>query len=157
MVIRTGELDHPKVQALLTEHRRHMVEITPPESTHALEPDGLRSPEITFWTLWEDDEVLGCGALKALDPRSGEIKSMRTADAHRGRGVGRQLLDEIVAEARRRGYAALFLETGVMPDFEPARRLYERAGFVTCGPFGDYVLDPNTVFMRLDLATVPEG
>lgn len=157
MEIRTGHLDHPKVQALLAAHRRHMVEITPPESTHALEPDGLRAPEITFWTAWDGDDLLGCGAMKALGEGSGEIKSMRTPDAHRGRGVGRRILDAIIDEARDRRYDTLYLETGVMPAFEPARRLYERAGFVTCGPFADYVLDPNTVFMRLDLGAASEG
>lgn len=156
MLIRTGGLDDPAVQALLREHRAEMVAVTPPESVHALEPLGLAAPDITFWSVWEDDTLLGCGALRSLDATSGEIKSMRTSKNHRGRGVGRAVLEHIISEARSRGYTTLSLETGVMDVFTPARRLYERAGFEPCGPFAEYVLDPNTVFMRLDLHASPE-
>lgn len=140
------------VAALLQEHLDDMHRHSPPESVHALDLDKLRRPGITFWVVREDDALLGCGALKQLDPRHGEIKSMRTANAHRGRGVGAMMLEHIVAEARRRGYARLSLETGTPEAFDPARRLYARYGFVECGPFGDYATDPWSTFMTLELA-----
>ncbi len=120
---------------------------SPPESVHALPLEGLRAPEISFWSAWEGDELLGCGALKELDPRHGEIKSMRTVSAHLRKGVAAALLHHIVAEAQRRGYERLSLETGSMAAFAPARALYQRHGFRECGPFADYREDPNSVFM----------
>jgi putative acetyltransferase len=113
--------------------------------------DGLRSPEITFWTGWDGEQLLGCGALKELDRFHGEIKSMHTAAAYRGRGIALGLLKHIVEEARLRSYRRLSLETGSMDAFAAARALYSRFGFVICGPFGDYVLDPNSVFMTFEL------
>ena len=121
--------------------------ISPPESVRALDLDGLRRPEITFWTAWSGNALLGCGALKELSPDHGEVKSMRTARAHRRGGVARAMLAHIVAEARRRGYERLSLETGSMAEFAPARSLYERFGFRYCEPFAGYVDDPNSVFM----------
>ena len=121
--------------------------ISPPESVHALDLDGLRRPEITFWTAWSGNALLGCGALKELSPDHGEVKSMRTARAHRRSGVARAMLAHIVAAARRRGYQRLRLETGSMAEFAPARSLYERFGFRYCEPFAGYVDDPNSVFM----------
>jgi putative acetyltransferase len=125
--------------------------ITPAESVHALDLDTLRGPDISFWSVWEGDALLGCGALKELDPRHGEIKSMRTPEALRRRGAGRAVLAHILAVARARGYQRLSLETGSQEPFRPARRLYESVGFTVCGPFGDYVLDPNSVYMTLAL------
>ncbi len=124
-----------------------MRQITPPESIHALPIEGLRTPEVAFWSAWENGELLGCAALKELDAGHGEIKSMRTSSRHRRKGVARRLLDHIVDEAARRGYSRLSLETGAMEAFEPARQLYARAGFTLCAPFADYVEDPNSVFM----------
>jgi putative acetyltransferase len=124
---------------------------SPPESVHALPIEGLRSPEITFWSAWENGKLLGCGALKALDAQQGEIKSMRTSRRHLRKGVASAMLTHILAEARRRGYRRLRLETGSQPSFEPARQLYARAGFTYCGPFADYTLDSNSVFMTKDL------
>jgi putative acetyltransferase len=147
MLIRVDDLTAPEVHALLDEHLRNMHEITPPESVHALDLTGLRAPEITFWTAWSRGALLGCGALKEHDPTHGEVKSMRTAAAHRRRGVGRGLLSHIIAEARARGYTRLSLETGAMEAFAPARRLYESFGFTCCAPFADYADDPNSVFM----------
>lgn len=149
--IEIGTLDHPAVQALLREHLQNMYEITPPESVHALDLEKLRAPDITFWTVWEDDLLLGCGALKELDPRHGEVKSMRTQSAHRRKGAGRVILGHIIAVARERGYERLSLETGSSEDFAPARLLYESAGFTPCGPFGDYCDDPNSAFLTLQL------
>lgn len=145
------DLRGPEIRALLEEHLRHMHQLSPPESVHALDLDALRRPEISFWTAWSGGTLLGCGALKQLSPHEGEIKSMRTAQAARGLGVGRRMLEHVVAEARRRGYARLWLETGIGPGFEPARTLYTSAGFTLCGPFADYREDPYSVFMCLTL------
>jgi putative acetyltransferase len=147
MEIRTGDLDHPAVVALLQEHLQGMAQLSPPESIHALDLDGLKGTDITFWSAWQDDELVGCGALKQLDAAHGEIKSMRTASRHRRKGVAAAMLAHILAEADRRTYRQLSLETGSMQGFEPARRLYVRFGFQSCGPFADYMDDPNSVFM----------
>jgi putative acetyltransferase len=141
----------PEVRALLEEHLRSMYELSPPESVHALDVSKLASPDITFWTVRDGALLLGCGALKELDPRHGEIKSMRTPVALRRRGAGRAVLTHIVAVARERGYARLSLETGSMEAFIPAQRLYETFGFQYCTPFGDYKLDPHSLFMTLRL------
>jgi len=151
MEIRLDDLSGPGIRALLEEHLRNMREVSPPESVHALDLGKLRQPDITFWTVWEGGELLGCGALRALSPVHGEIKSMRTAEAHRGRGVARAVLNHIVAEANSRAYERLSLETGSMQAFAPAHRLYESFGFTRCGPFGDYVEDPNSLFMTKQL------
>jgi putative acetyltransferase len=151
MEIRRDDLRGPEIRALLEEHLRNMHEISPPESVHALDLEALRRPEITFWTVWECGELLGCGALKELDAVHGEIKSMRTASAHRRRGVAAAMLRHILAEARRRADAPQSHETRSMPAFEPARRMYASFGFTPCGPFAGYTADPNSAFMTLDL------
>ena len=151
MVIRVDDLSGPEIRALLEEHLRNMHELSPPESVHALDLAALRKPEITFWTAWSQGELLGCGALKALDPTHGEVKSMRTAPARRRTGVGRAMLEHIIAQARMRSYTRLSLETGSMEAFAPAWRLYESFGFTYCAPFADYTEDPNSVFMTRTL------
>jgi putative acetyltransferase len=145
--ITEGGLDDPGVLALLREHLQGMADHSPPESIHALDVEGLRAPGITFWTMRDGNEVLGCIALKQLDERHGEIKSMRTAGAHLRKGVGAALLEHLVAEARRRDYERLSLETGSGPGFEAAHALYRRFGFVDCGPFADYREDPFSRFL----------
>jgi putative acetyltransferase len=149
--IRIDDLSGPEIIALLEEHLAGMRNLSPPESVHALPLEGLRRPEVTFWSVWQNGELLGCGALMELDQRHGEIKSMRTASRHLRKGVARAMLQHILAEAERRGYRRLSLETGAQPGFEPARQLYTRAGFTTCGPFADYTNDPNSVFMTKEL------
>ena len=151
MNIRLDDLRGPEIRALLEEHLRNMHELSPPESVHALDLDALRHPGISFWTAWEGSELLGCGALKELDPRHGEIKSMRTAMAHRQKGVARAILERILSEARSRSYVRLSLETGSQAAFLPARRLYESFGFTYCAPFADYTEDPNSAFMTREL------
>ena len=151
MLIRLDDLVGPEIRSLLEEHLRSMHELSPPESVHALDLAALRKPEITFWTAWYEGELLGCGALKELDPTHGEVKSMRTASARRRTGVGRAMLKHIIVEARMRSYARLSLETGSMEAFAPARRLYESFGFTSCAPFADYTEDPNSVFMTRTL------
>lgn len=149
--IRRDDLSGREVRELLAEHLANMREISPPESVHALPIDGLRSPEITFWTAWEHGELAGCGALKELGGQHGEIKSMRTSSRFRRKGVAKALLDHIIGEAVRRGYRRLSLETGSMEAFEAARELYARGGFAFCGPFADYEEDPNSVFMTKEI------
>jgi putative acetyltransferase len=141
----------PDVVALLEEHLRNMHELSPPESVHALEVSRLKSAAITFWSVRAGDQLLGCGALKQLTPTHGEIKSMRTPAALRRLGAGRAVLMHIMAEARRRGYNRLSLETGPPESFSAAHQLYESVGFLRCGPFGDYQADPYSVFMTLEL------
>jgi putative acetyltransferase len=151
MRIERDDLSRPQIHALLSEHLRHMYAITPPASVHALDLEKLRSPEITFWTAWEGATLMGCGALKELSARQGEVKSMRTPEANRRQGAGRALLNHIITVARSRGYERLSLETGAMAAFKPALTLYQSAGFVICGPFGEYTADPNSAFMTLVL------
>ena len=149
--IELDDLSRPEVHGLLREHLANMHELSPPESVHALDVSQLVGPDISFWTVWDGSELLGCGALKELDSKHGEVKSMRTPRALRRRGAGSAVLDHIIAEARARGYRRLSLETGSIDAFQPARSLYERFGFSYCGPFADYDLDPNCVFMTLEL------
>jgi putative acetyltransferase len=149
--IEIDDLTRPQIQALLNEHLENMRAITPPESVHALDLDRLRTPDITFWSVWDGPQLVGCGALKELDPRHAEVKSMRTPQALRRRGAGRAVLTHMITVARRRGYQRLSLETGATEPFEPARALYASAGFAFCGPFGEYRDDPHSVFMTLAL------
>ena len=144
-------LQGPEIRALLELHMQHMLDSSPEGSTHFLDIDGLRQPDVTFWSIWDDDSLAGCGALRELDAGHGELKSMRTSPEHLGRGVGRSLLTFIVDEARRRSYRRMSLETGSAPAFDAARHLYSSFGFEPCGPFGDYAEDPFSRFFTLEL------
>jgi putative acetyltransferase len=157
MQIREDDLTGKEIAHLLQEHLAEMIEITPPGSVHALDLAGLRSPQIAFWSAWKDDELVGCGALKQLDDRSGEIKSMRTARAYRRQGIAAKVLEHIIQTATERGYDHLYLETGSFPAFAPARALYEQYGFEYRSPFGDYEEDPNSVFMIKKLPSPPHA
>jgi putative acetyltransferase len=147
MDIRIDNLTGKEIYDLLSEHLEDMHLTSPPESVHALDIEGLRKPGITFWTIWQDDKLAGCGALKELTSSAAEIKSMRTAHGFRRQGVGAKLLNHILTEARQRNYQTLYLETGSMDYFAPARKLYESFGFKACGPFAGYTEDPNSIFM----------
>ena len=147
MNIRIDDLTGPEIHVLLQEHLDSMKQHSPPESVHALDLGKLRKPEITFWTGWENGELHGCGALKELDEQHAEIKSMRTATRHLRKGVAREMLSHILAEAMRRKYKRISLETGSVEAFIPARKLYAQFGFAECGPFADYAEDPYSVFM----------
>ncbi|MBB3110164.1 putative acetyltransferase [Paenibacillus phyllosphaerae] len=151
MKIRVDDLTGKAIQALIQEHMQGMHEDSPPESVHALDLEGLKKPEITFWSAWEGDELLGCGAIKELDKTHGEIKSMRTAKVHLRKGVARSILEHMIAVAKERGYTRLSLETGSPESFIPAVKLYERLGFAHCGPFADYTEDPYSIFMTKEL------
>ncbi len=147
IAIREGGLDDPKVIALLEAHAAGMMANSPRESCHFLDLSGLKAPDVTFWTAWDGDTLLGCGALKELDPTHGEVKSMRTAPEHLRRGTGAALVSHIIAAARARGYRRLSLETGSGEAFEPAHALYRQFGFTESPPFGDYQPDPFSRFM----------
>jgi putative acetyltransferase len=149
--IKVDDLSDPRIAALLQEHLDDMHRTSPPESVHALDLSGLKQPEITFWSVWDGAELVGCGALKRLDAEHAELKSMRTPNAHRRKGIGKVILEHILKEARQRGFRRMSLETGSMEFFEPARTLYARYGFVRCGPFGDYWDDPHSAFMTREL------
>ena len=149
--IHVDDLSGPEIAVFLEEHIRDMRAVSPPESKHALDLEGLRRPEITFWSAWSDGRIVGCCALKRLDATHGEVKSMRVAKDQRGQGIGATLVALIIGEAKARGFVRLSLETGAMPFFEPARSLYRRCGFEACGPFASYRDDPNSVFMTLKI------
>ena len=153
MHIEVDDLSRSQVHALLEEHLANMHELSPPEQVFALDLNKLRAPGITFWTVWDDGLLLGCGALKELTAKHGEVKSMRTPKALRSKGAGRAVMARIIAVARERGYDTLSLETGSHADFQPAQKLYQSFGFAYSGPFGAYLSNPHSVFMSLQLNT----
>lgn len=146
-----GELDREDVRALLTQHFAEMRAGSPPEACHVLPIEGLRSPDIRFLTLRENDVLLGCGALKRIEPGHGEVKSMRTADAALGRGVGQAMLDQLVSIAQSAGMTRVSLETGSTGQFAAANRLYSKNGFARTGAFGDYADTPWTYFYTREI------
>ncbi|WP_445766427.1 GNAT family N-acetyltransferase [Rheinheimera sp.] len=147
MKIIPGRLDSPAVRQLLQGHLDDMYATSPPESVHALDISKLQAPDIRFWGAWHGDTLMGCVALKQHSHDMAEIKSMRTAPEARGQGIGRGLLQFLLTEASHSGIKQLYLETGSMEFFLPARTLYQSAGFSYCGPFADYPEDPNSMFM----------
>ena len=151
MRITPGDFSDPRVIDLLQIHLTSARAETAPGSAHALDLIELQSPNVSFWTVWEGEVLLGIGALKRLSHDHGEVKSMHTAQSARRRGVGGAMLRHIIASARKSGMSRLSLETGSWEYFRPARTLYRSHGFVECAPFPDYVLDPNSVFMSLGL------
>ncbi|HYX59880.1 MAG TPA: GNAT family N-acetyltransferase [Streptosporangiaceae bacterium] len=151
MEIVVDDLTGPQIASFLDEHVREMLSITPPESKHALDLETLRGPGITFWSIMDDGAVVGCGALKRLDARHAEVKSMRTLAARQRGGIASMMLEHIITEARRMGFTRLSLETGSAEFFAPARRLYQKFGFEYCEPFADYRPDPLSVFLTRTL------
>ena len=145
--IREDDLSGPEVAGLVQEHLDATALLSPRESVHALDLEAMRAPDVTFWSVWQGSELVGCGALRELDASHGEVKSMRTASSHLRKGVAAALLEHMLNVARQRVYLRLSLETGSMEAFAPARALYARFGFELCEPFADYVHDPNSVFM----------
>ena len=146
-----GDLSDPRVLDLLQIHLTRARAETAPGSAHAVDVAGLQSPDISFWTIWDDRTLLGVGALRRLSADHGEVKSMHTVESMRRKGAGSAMLRHIIAAARESGMVRLSLETGSWDYFRPAHAFYRRHGFVECPPFADYVLDPNSVFMSLDL------
>ena len=152
MRIELDDLSRPAVITLIEEHLRNMHEISPPEEVFAFDVSKLKAPDVSFWTAWNGEVLLGCAALKELSPTQGEIKSMRTPSALRRTGAGRALLEHILAVAHTRGYRELYLETGRHPAFLPAQTLYRSVGFAQCGPFASYRENGNSVFMSRSFA-----
>lgn len=150
MEIRLDDLTGSEIKELLEMHVNCMREISK-ESSHVLDLDALRKPNITFWTIWKDNTLAGCGALKIVSDDHAELKSMRTATPFLGQGVAQKMLTHIISEARRMGMSRLSLETGSMDYFIPSRNLYRKFGFSSCMPYGEYVDDPNSVFMTMKL------
>lgn len=151
MNIIEDDLSSAAIARLLGEHLADMHEHSPPGSVHALDLTALKADDVTVWSVRQGDELVGCGALKQLDTRHGEVKSMRTARGYLKRGVGSTLLAHIIGEARSRSLFRLSLETGSGAAFEPAHALYRKFGFIDCEPFADYREDPHSRFMSLDL------
>ncbi|MFM2483766.1 GNAT family N-acetyltransferase [Celerinatantimonas yamalensis] len=149
--IREGGSDHPAVVALLQEHLMDMHATSPLESCHALDASQFKAANIRFWGLWQAEQLLGCIALKVIEPGHGEIKSMRTAKSARGQGLAKQLIEHLLQQAQTLGLTKISLETGTADFFIPARCLYQRYGFSECAPFGDYVIDPHSTFMTRQL------
>ncbi len=151
MEIKVDNLTSVSVIELLEDHIRSMSLHSPPESKYALDLEGLKKEEITFWSAWEDHELLGFGALHEMNNKHGEIKSLKTSPAHLNKGVATKILDYIIKQARKRGYTRLSLETGSMEMFEPAINLYKKFGFEYCGPFANYKKSNFNIFMTLSL------
>ncbi|MEV6013555.1 GNAT family N-acetyltransferase [Streptomyces sp. NPDC051976] len=151
MKIVTDDLSGPEIARFLEEHVQQMRSLTPPESKHALDLDGLRKPGITFWSVLDGDALVGCGAIKRLDEGHAELKAMRITPARKRSGIASLLLAHIIAEAQRAGFTRLSLETGAAEFFLPARKLYEKFGFDYCEPFADYKPDPSSAFMTRKL------
>lgn len=149
--IRPGDFADPRVIALLEHHYAENRAVSPPESCHVLDYSAMQVPEITFFTLWEGEELLGMGALKRIDAEEGEVKAMRTLPAAKRRGVGSAVVQRVIEKARALGLKRLYLETGSFEYFRPARELYRRHGFRECPPFAGYKADPNSTFMLLEL------
>jgi putative acetyltransferase len=147
MKIIVDDLSGPEIAAFLEDHVKDMRAITPLESKHALDLDGLRKPEITFWSVYDGDILVGCGAIKRLDAELAEVKSMRTEPSRKRSGIASLLLEHIITEAKQMGCSRLSLETGATEHFVAARKLYEKFGFEYTAPFADYTDDPNSAYM----------
>jgi putative acetyltransferase len=150
--IRPGDFEDPRVLELLREHLAGMHASSPPGTSYALDLSGLRQPSISLFTVWDGDELLGCGAIKQLDASTGELKSMRVTAKHLGRGAGKRMLQHLLEVARARGYRRVSLETGSGDAFEAALGMYRRAGFINGAAFGDYDATEFNQFLHLELA-----
>jgi putative acetyltransferase len=146
-----GGLADPQVVRLLGVHLSNARAQTAPGSAHALDISGLMAPEVSFWSAWEEGNLLAVGAMKRLSKTHGEVKSMHTAETARRRGIGSAVLQHIVDAARHSGITKLSLETGSWAYFQPAVALYKRHGFVECAPFDGYKPEPNSIFLTRDL------
>jgi putative acetyltransferase len=151
MVIREDNLMGAEIKSLLRGHLEDAYKHSPPDSVYALDLAELREPDISFWSVWANNALLGCGALKELSKTHGEIKSMRTSSAAFKRGVGSMMVSHIIEQAKTRGYKRLSLETGSNEPYAPARALYTKFGFKKCGPFADYEDNAFSLFMTLPL------
>jgi putative acetyltransferase len=148
---REENLSGAEIRALVATHLQGMADNSPPGTCFALDIDGLLQPGVTLWSAWDGDALVGMGALKTLQARNGELKSMRVDDRYLGKGAGRAILEHLIAQAQKRGLSALWLETGSSAGFAAALKLYERAGFRYCGPFADYGDNGFSRFMTREI------
>jgi len=145
-----GNFDNLKVNNLLKKHFIELRSVSPTGSTHVLDIDGLKDPSIKFWSLWENNELVGCGALKFLEKKHGEFKSIRVADNYRKKGIGKKIIDHLIEEAKKLEVSKLSIETGAGNFFLPARKLFSKFGFKECLPFAHYKNDPNSCYYTLN-------
>ena len=146
-----GNFDNSEVNNLLKKHFIELRSVSPAGSTHVLDINGLKDPSIKFWSLWENNELVGCGALKFLEKKHGEFKSIRVADNYRKKGIGEKIIDHLIEEAKKLEVSKLSIETGAGNFFLPARKLFSKFGFKKCPPFAHYKIDPNSCYFTLDL------
>ena len=146
-----GNFDNSEVNDLLKKHFIELRSVSPAGSTHVLDINGLKDPSIKFWSLWENNELVGCGALKFLEKKHGEFKSIRVADNYRKKGIGEKIIDHLIEEAKKLEVSKLSIETGAGNFFLPARKLFSKFGFKKCPPFAHYKIDPNSCYFTLDL------
>tara|TARA_B100001250_G_scaffold124565_1_gene105877 strand:- start:2999 stop:3454 length:456 start_codon:yes stop_codon:yes gene_type:complete len=143
--------DHPQVNDLLKKHFIELRSVSPEGSAHVLDIPGLKIPSIKFWSLWNENELIGCGALKFLDKEHGEFKSIRVADKFRGKGMGEKIISHLIDQAKEIGIKKLSIETGAGNFFKPARKLFQKFGFKSCKPFAHYKEDPNSCYFNLEM------
>ena len=153
MIIKTieGNFDNPKVNELLVNHFKELRSVSPENSCHVLDIKGLKTENIKFWSLWEEDELVGCGALKFLEKKHGELKSIRIADTFRKKNYGKKVIEHLILEAKKLEITKLSLETGAGNFFEPARKLFRNCGFKDCDPFDEYKKNPASCYMTIDI------
>jgi len=144
-----GNFENPEVNKLLVKHFKELRSVSPTDSCHVLDIAGLKNPNIKFWSLWEEDQIIGCGALKFLDKEHGELKSIRVNDAFRRKSYGIKVIQHLIFEAKKLNIIKLSLETGAGIFFAPARKLFEKSGFKPCEPFGEYKKNPDSCYMSL--------
>ena len=142
-----GNFDNPEVNKLLTKHFIELRAASPEGSAHVLDIPGLKVPSIKFWSLWENEEIFGCGALKFLDQDHGEFKSIRIHDKFRNKGNGIKLIEHLIKEARKLNIKRISIETGAGKFFDPARKLFEKCKFLPCKPFAHYKEDINSIYL----------
>ncbi len=146
-----NNFDHPEVNSLLTKHFIELRSVSPEGSAHVLDIPGLKIPSIKFWSLWDNDQLIGCGALKFLSEEHGEFKSIRVDDKHRKKGMGEKIISHLIYQAKKIGIKKLSIETGAGDFFLPARKLFSKFGFKKCPPFAHYKDDPNSCYYTLNL------
>ncbi len=146
-----GNFDNSEVNNLLKKHFIELRSVSPAGSTHVLDIDGLKDPSIKFWSLWESNKLVGCGALKFLEKNHGEFKSIRVADEFKKKGIGERIINHLIEEAKKLKISKLSIETGAGDFFLPARNLFSKFGFKSCPPFAHYKDDPNSCYYTLDL------
>tara|TARA_Y100000590_G_scaffold460842_1_gene621116 strand:- start:1640 stop:2095 length:456 start_codon:yes stop_codon:yes gene_type:complete len=146
-----NNFDNDLVNELLTKHFTELRSVSPDDSCHVLNIQGLKDPTIKFWSFWHNDNLVGCGALKFLDKEHGEFKSIRVADKFRGKGMGEKVISHLIDEAKKIGIKILSIETGAGDFFAPARKLFEKFGFKPCKPFANYKYDPNSCYFNLEI------